>query len=155
VVGSNVTLGNGPPLDVLFIVLADRSGVCGILQGNTNPASTTALLAVVANYAGMAVGPGTYDMLPLNGGDGGQSLPLAAGLFSKSDAQCNSVVTDGGESPNATGGTVTVSSGTSSSVSGTFNMTFASGSLSGSFNVPVCSGVDPNALFRGNSNTCG
>ncbi len=126
------------------IDLFDIPNVCALVQtfpNNSDKASYTALeLRLSVSGSGSsssAIVAGTYTLGPITGGprDGGTSVHASANL-AKNDAQCNSVVPS--QDRSATGGTITITSISATSVEGSYAVTFADGTMSGSFNAAFC-----------------
>ena len=81
----------------------------------------------VGSGSGTPVGPGTYTLT------GSAQTGMAIGALFQSGSTCQSTTL--GE---ATGGTIVVSTVTSTTATGTFDLTFSGGSLTGSFSAPLC-----------------
>jgi hypothetical protein len=130
-VGSGGKLDGGVTDQVLVVEVmsVSASGLCAALMGNTGSAvaSSTVLGMMVGSGSGTPVGPGTYTLT------GSAETGMALAVLLQSDSTCKS--TEVGE---ATGGTIVVSSVTSTTATGTFNLTFSGGSLTGSFSAPLC-----------------
>jgi hypothetical protein len=119
----------------LVVTLANVSlgGYCAHLQsGITNLASSTTLtLSLISETS--VVGPGTYSV------PGGGTYLKAGATLQVLDANCKATMFPFGL--DATGGSVVVSSVTSTTATGTFDLTFGGGSMSGAFSAPICTGV--------------
>lgn len=139
------------------IVFSTVSNACQLLQQNAQPANTTAALVVLARIgtgASVPLATGTYTWFDVNSG-GIPPLDLTtqtASLVVAGTAAKNGAAATGGgctlvEGANVTGGTVTVSSSTSSAVVGTVDLQLSNGgAIKGSFNAPLCStGADINS----------
>ena len=119
----------------LLVTLANVSlgGYCAHLQsGITNLASSTTLtLSLISETS--VVGPGTYSV------PGGGTYLKAGATLQVLDAHCTATMFPFGL--DATGGSVVVTSVTSTTATGTFDLTFSGGSMSVSFSAPICTGV--------------
>jgi hypothetical protein len=111
------------------VIITDFSGSCTLLGGGMTAPPSTQLLAIelIANGIGMAPGPGTYTLNKT------QNVDIIASYLA-SDANCKETVNE-----QATAGSVTMDTVGSTTVSGTFDVTFANGDhLTGQFDAPVC-----------------
>jgi len=115
----------------LAILITDRSGItCDTASGSFLPKANSLVLAFTFKTSVQAAVPGTY---PLFTGDG------VTAFLSAIDAQCMQTV----DSPDfPTSGTITITTASAASVSGSVDLTFASGSLHGTFAAPVCVSLD-------------
>ncbi len=127
---------------ITLVGLSSATGLCSALSAdaNTNFASaTTFFIAVVGTSA---IGPGTYDIYPSTAAM--PTLPAAIGGYNVTTSSCASAATASG-----TSGTITIASVTSSTVAGTYDVTFPDGTMQGSFSAPICSGLNVDALIGG------
>ena len=124
--------GTNPPALLTEIGLSDQPTFC---RGDAPAGGSELKLVVASNSSQQATLPnGTYPVLPP------QSNPTctvcATAAFEKRDAACGHVVDDV-----ATGGTITISSNTSTAISGSFDLTFPDGGhLRGPFSSSLCDG---------------
>lgn len=119
---------NGVQVAFAGAFITNVSGSCAVIQRNGNPRNTTALSLVVATQ-GASVPAGSYTV-----GAQGQSSAAEAS-YEATDSNCNKTTNE-----KATGGTITLTTVSSTTVTGTFDVTFASGDhLTGNFTAPVCS----------------
>lgn len=143
---------------VLGLVLSDYVGVCTVVQqaqaGGEQKASSTQLQFSVLLNASTSIGPGVYPVTAASSVGStanlgpGQSLSFVS--LTQASASCGfqpSAVTGTTPDSEGTGGSITLTQVTSSSVSGSFNVAFNHGSLSGTFNAPVCNGLDLQKLL--------
>jgi hypothetical protein len=129
----------------LVIGVSSVTGTCSLASNAcTAKANAQGLVLAVANVSPFGpaspIGPGTYTISPLSSPS--NSLQQAFAFLGRTDASCSDVAS----TPDATGGTVTITSVSATSASGTVNVTFADGStLTGPFTTTSCSGlqVDP------------
>jgi hypothetical protein len=114
---------------VVGLSSADLSSFCAAAQmySNTDIASTTTLTVGALVLGSTPVGPGTYTI------DSDAGTSTGEGALSQTNATCQDTVHD-----QATSGTVTITSASSTNVTGTYDLTFAGGSMSGSFSAGVC-----------------
>lgn len=124
---------NGPVQPTAGARIADVGNVCTALQTNSVAASSKVLdVSVVANSG--AVMPGDYKLNGA-GGIGG------AVTFTVQDQNCNPTLQS-----SATVGSVTLTTVSTSTVAGSFDVTFPTGDhVTGTFSAPVCafsSGAD-------------
>jgi hypothetical protein len=116
----------------LSIILANVSldGVCTSAQAGTptQPASMTWLNLEAFDIGSKTVSTGTYSW---NNGPGTGD----ANLY-QSSSTCETTAGD-----SAYKGTIKVTAISSSTVSGTFELTFEDGTMSGSFSAPICAGI--------------
>ena len=111
------------------VFITDFSGSCTLLgSGMTVPPSTQLLaIELVANGIGMPPGPGTYTLGTT------QNVEILVS-YAASDANCNETVDE-----QATGASVTLDTVNTTTVTGTFDVTFPNGDhLTGQFDAPVC-----------------
>jgi hypothetical protein len=111
------------------VIITDFSGSCTLLASGMTAPPSTQLLAIelIANGIGMAPGPGTYTLGTT------QNVAIVV-AYAASDANCNETVTE-----QATGASVTLDTVNTTTVTGTFDVTFANGDhLTGQFDAPVC-----------------
>jgi hypothetical protein len=121
---------------VVFVELTNRSdATCGAVQSEESSgmsesfANLDGVLLGVASAMG-TVSTGTYDIVPQDGG----VTSGAQAIFATTNTSCQP-----GVSITATGGTITFSQITSSSVTGSYSVTFGSqGTFTGSFDVDIC-----------------
>jgi hypothetical protein len=128
------TRDNGTTQPMAGALLANVAGLCQALQDGDTPGSSQVLSIRVIGASG-AVGPGTY---PLNatGGVGG------AASFLVRDQNCTPTLQSA-----ATQGAVTLTTVTSDTVAGSFDVTFPTGDhVTGTFSGPVCSGGAAGAM---------
>ncbi|MGH7434952.1 MAG: LamG domain-containing protein [Polyangiaceae bacterium] len=152
---------------VLGIVISDTPGACSVqlnaLAGSDQKAATTQLALAMGVGGSTPIGPGTYGINSglTSGPDSlnpGQSWVFAS--LTQTTATCGfspSTVTGGQPDSQAASGTITISQVTSSSISGSFDLTFNSGTLTGSFDAPTClgAGTQLQKLFSSNFETLG
>jgi hypothetical protein len=125
-------------------VLTDLTGVCALLAAHRDPPNITALSVEVAD--GQPISAGTYAIQQPSG-----TPRFAASAFSRTDGACNSVI-----SANATGGSVTFSSLSSSQATGTFDLTYPdAGHLTGTFSTPECLPFDAELQAMDAGTRCG
>jgi hypothetical protein len=111
-------------------LITNVANACSVLQRQGNPPSATSL-EIVVTALGTSVATGTYTIVP-QGGYG------ATASYTTEDDDCNTTLSE-----TATGGTVTLTTASSSSVAGTFDLTFDTDHVTGSFSAPVCSYTEP------------
>jgi hypothetical protein len=124
-------------------IITNFPASCTLLQSGMTAPPLTQLLAIelIANGLGMAPGPGTYTL------GATQNVAIVVS-YAASDVNCNETINE-----QATGGSVTLDTVSATAVTGTFDMTFASGDhLAGQFDAPVCN-VDITNL-GGNGGGC-
>jgi hypothetical protein len=124
---------SGVNVQYAAIVLSDVGAMCTRLTNHQAAPNGTGLALVVGTSAAL-VQPGTYTI-------NAHGAETATAEFAKVDAKCQSTLMDA-----ATGGTVTITTFSTSEVSGAFQLTFPDGSLSGSFDAPACPGLSLEAL---------
>lgn len=100
------------------IAIVDFGGACSGMQANGN-----ALNLLVDPGDGNTLGPATFDLKSLH----------AAAAFTRLDDACVP-----SESGAATGGTITIDAVSSSSIRGSYDVTFRDGAIHGTFDVPFC-----------------
>lgn len=122
---SSVSTANGTSEAAVGAIITNVANACGVLQSHANPANATALVLAVS-ASGSSVGTGTYDIVSQGFG--------ATASYAKQDSTCNTSFSE-----NASGGSVTLTAVSGSSVSGTFDLTFGSDHVTGSFSAPICS----------------
>jgi hypothetical protein len=122
------------------VIVTNFANTCSILGHGGNPPNAQ-VLEFAASTAGSVVPPGQYSI-------GATATTTAAAAFTADDAQCKPTSTE-----QATMGTITLTQVTTSTVAGSFDLTFANGDhLVGTFAAPVCTGT----TLPGNTNpTCG
>jgi hypothetical protein len=132
-------VGGAPEVDSWDVTLAGEPLTCGPNGGMsmTGPIQFLSLRVINALWGGSAplVAPGTYVIPtgltgPTAGSDGVVRYAVA-GYVSGSSA-C------GSSTDQATGGTVTITTLSSTHVVGSYDLTFPDGSLKGSFDAPGC-----------------
>jgi len=107
------------------VVITNLAGSCAIAERNGNPPNAQSLL-LEAGVKGTSVPPGTYTI--------GDTTSVALAEFTAQDATCTQTTDDKG-----TAGTITLTSSSSTEVSGSFDVTFDSGDhVTGTFSAPVC-----------------
>jgi hypothetical protein len=122
---------------VVIVLLTNRAdATCALAQSeeatgaNVELASFDDLEIGVGTPTGTVV-TGTYSVPAPNAGASGS---VAVGQFGTTDASCHA-----GQQVQATSGTVTLTTLTATTVTGSYNLTFATqGTFSGSFDVDVC-----------------
>jgi hypothetical protein len=141
-----------PTGNLLVIDLSSTAGVCSAVNANKDtPNSTTLGILVTSVWVAPAGSTTTPDAspafelnkaYPINGNldtvprdSNGFGVAVTAG-FNSTDATCTSKLANNTRS--ATGGSVTLTGVSSSGVSGTFSLTFATGTLTGSFSTGSC-----------------
>ena len=128
---SGTTTDNGPLQPVAGAQLANVGNLCTILQHDGDPASSERLYVRVVGASG-AIAAGTY-MLNGPGGVGGAVSLLVQ------DQNCTPTVQQ-----TATTGSVTLTTVSSSTVAGSFDVTFPTGDhVTGTFSGPVCTFSTP------------
>jgi hypothetical protein len=128
VVGSLVDTFGPFTSNGVTVVVSNVAGFCSIAQHNATPASADVLTLIVASPDPVA--PGVYPIISAPSA----SQSFGAVTYETSDASCD---TSGTHS--ATSGSITVSSVSSTSVHGTFEVTMDTGDdVSGSFAASVC-----------------
>jgi hypothetical protein len=133
-------IGNSGPVDggagyeaIVGLLNLDIPNACAAAQTSEQFANTQAVLLVVVETTPIVAGQ-VYAVV--NETDGGVGTGAEA-LYSASNATCQNVTTE-----EATGGTVTFTTLSSTTMAGTFTVTFSGGdSASGSFDIPVCAGL--------------
>jgi hypothetical protein len=144
--------GSSPTSNFVAVELASTAGICSGVSANRSTPNATTLALLVTTFwvapAGTTTPPANAPALQLNTAypinnnlntapkDSNGFGVAATATFQSTDAACNSKLSSGGE--NATGGSVTLTSISSSGVSGTFSLTFATGTLTGSFSSGNC-----------------
>lgn len=124
VVGSETTNGTTVQLD--SIVLTSVSGACAFLQNPTHRIPSSSTLILAAGAIGPSVPTGTFNI----------------GMYGYAQYDADSATCVLTTSETATSGSVVLSSVSSDSIQGTFDVTMPNGDhLSGSFDGPVCTGV--------------
>jgi hypothetical protein len=120
--------------EVLTITLSDRASyTCGDIVGASFASFGSIIIGITQ---ASAIGPGTF---PIATSDNG-----AQARFTTTTATC-----DAATSSVASGGTITLTGVTSTTVSGTYSLTFGTGTLSGSFEVAACPSGDGGASIDG------
>lgn len=172
VVVTNGSCDNSHPTgNLLIVVLSSTAGVCADVTAAKSPPNTTSLQLLVSTFwvnpsTTGAAPPANSPALelnkayPINGNintatkDANGFGVVATAGFDSTDATCNSKLASGGQ--NATSGSVTLTSLSSSGVSGTFSLTFSSGTLTGSFSSGNCGlGTAQICALLGTQSTCG
>jgi hypothetical protein len=106
-------------------IITNVASACTVLQDHGNPPGATALIVAVSAMGG-SVATGTYAVVTQGFG--------ATASYATQDATCNTSFSE-----NASGGSVTLTTVSGSTVAGTFDLTFGSDHLTGSFSAPICS----------------
>jgi hypothetical protein len=135
------TTGLAVTVQELLVLVSNAPNLCALAVGKHNPPNVTSLGISVGSLNPIVAG--TFPV-------GSATADPAAGVaFTTVDATCNATTNQQG-----TGGTVTISAITSTTVTGTFDALLMSGDhLRGSFVAPVCS-ADLNALMN-STTACG
>jgi len=143
-------LGTQSPYYAAAVTLTSWPNACTRLVADPSTiAASASVLGLIIENTGPLVGlssPTTFNIVT------NMNPPGAAAVFDVTTSSCGSVL-PGGNSLQATSGTVTLTSVSSTNVTGTFSVDFGStvGTLTGSFSAPVCAGlsfgefVDPDA----------
>jgi hypothetical protein len=121
---SSVSTQNGVSEAAVGAIITNIANACGVLQDHGNPPGATALVVAVSASGG-SVATGTYGIVSQGFG--------ATASYATQDMNCNPSLNE-----TATGGSVTLTSVSGSSVSGTFDLTFSGDHLTGSFSAPIC-----------------
>jgi hypothetical protein len=136
---SVVTCPDAGSVAFAFSGIADFVASCASLQ--SDKANSTTLGMVVLRFGlqpQQPIAPGNY---PITVGfptpDDAGAVNLVTATFEKLGATCQRTL-----STDAIGGNITISSVSSTSVAGTFDLTFGGGRLTGTFNSPLCSVSD-------------
>ncbi len=95
-----------------------------MLQDHGNPPGATSLVVAVSAMGG-SVATGTYGVVSQGFG--------ATASYATQDATCNTSFSE-----TASGGSVTLTTVSGSSVAGTFDLTFGTDHVTGSFSAPIC-----------------
>jgi hypothetical protein len=137
--------GTGSRATYAGVIVVNKAGVCGLLQGNANPPNATSLTLVVATGSVNTpppVGVGTYTISATPPPpDANGNVTQASASFSAQDQSCNKTT-----SLTAQSGSISIKSVSGSDISGSFDVMFPSGDhLTGSFSAPVCN-VDISTL---------
>ena len=121
---------NGPDVAYALVVMTDAPNICASTQHqHTPPGSTSFSLGLVEGLGITTLSPGMFQV-SASAGEGNEAVVG----YEVQDSSC-SMITGG----DATSGTVTLTSISSTSLSGTFDVTFPSGDeVTGSFDAPVC-----------------
>jgi hypothetical protein len=143
---------------MLGIIINDTAGVCGVQQqatgGGAQKASTTQVVLALATVSNVPIGPGTYSI-----NSAGNFGPLtvtpgqtwAFGSITRTTPACvfqPNTVSSGFPDSQAIAGSINIAQVSSTSVSGSFSLTFPSGNLNGSFQgVPICNGINVQSSF--------
>jgi hypothetical protein len=142
--GLNLTASAG------FLAFSTLSNSCQLIQQRQDPANTTiagVALARIGTGASVPISTGTYTFFDVSSGG---IPPFDVVSQSATLVVAGTAVKNGGpggagngctavEEAQVTGGTVTVTSVTSSAVVGTANLTLSNGGkISGNFNAPIC-----------------
>jgi hypothetical protein len=106
------------------VIVTNVANACGVLQAHGNPPNATSLELVVSAL-GSSVATGNYAIVPQGYG--------ASASYATVDGNCNPSFVDG-----ATGGSITLTTVSGSTIAGTFDLTFGSDHLTGSFSAPIC-----------------
>lgn len=124
VVGSETTNGTTVQLD--SVVLTSVSDACSFLQNPTHRLPSTSTLVLAAGAIGPSVPTGTFNI----------------GMYGYAQYDADSATCVLTTSETATSGSVVLTSVSSNTIDGTFDVTMPNGDhLSGTFTAPVCSGV--------------
>ncbi len=124
IVGSSTTNGTTVQLD--SIVLTSVSGACSFLQNPTHRIPSSSTLVLAAGAIGPSVPTGTFNI----------------GMYGYAQYDADSATCVLTTTETATSGSVVLTSVSSDSIQGTFDVTMPNGDhLSGSFDAPVCTGV--------------
>jgi hypothetical protein len=106
------------------VIITDTVVSCAFVEQNAGPGNTNGLLLLVNSTS--APSPGTYKI----------TYPLRDDVWADYVGSCISTLED------ATGGTITLTTVDSNTVSGTFDVSFPKGDhLTGAFSAPVCAGA--------------
>ncbi len=129
------TFGTGPGQETsLAVSITSAGGVCAAFQSGVRPGNLS-VLGISVVQLGPSVPAASYVI----GQDGG----TAAATYDVTDASCVAVSVD-----SANTGSITLTSVSSSSVAGSFDLSFGADHVTGTFFAPVCAGSNP-------SPTCG
>jgi hypothetical protein len=127
--------GGSTTLQAVQIWITNQSSLCSILLRAGNPPNATVLLIEIGSVS--AVVAGTYAVNTT----GSTVSSVAVSAYSAVNGSCAAT-----SKATSVGGTVTLSSVTSSTIAGTFSFDYDTGdTLTGAFNVPIC-GADMNTL---------
>jgi hypothetical protein len=133
--GPIVPTGATATYQAVQIWITNQSSLCSILLRAGNPPNATVLLIAIESVSDVV--PGTYVMNTT----GSTVSSASVSAYSAVDGSC--AVTSSAKS---VGGTVTLNSITSTTITGTFTFDYDTGdTLTGAFSVPVCA-ADMNTL---------
>jgi hypothetical protein len=134
-----------PPIGTVSVAtlalgFGDHAGVCALVQQPCVQAANVRTVSVIIAHAGSGtqqpIGIGTYPITSAAGSvatDG--TITLVTAVADRRDASCALTANP----PQATGGTVNLTSVTTASVKGTVDITFSDGGrLTGAFSAPLC-----------------
>lgn len=137
IMAQETTTSNGITAYGTSIVLVSIANACSTLQTDlmtgVEPANLDEVVLVLGNTSPVA--SGTFDVTTTP-----TSVPIAEAFAFVSGSTCASEL-DGGFDQ-ATGGTITLSSISSSSASGSFTLTFGTDQVTGSFSASTCTVPD-------------
>lgn len=124
------------------LAITSFGGACSKVTTSTNfKGPATALAIELIQNGGPVTSPGTFP--ELSSAPQG-STSVFAGSFDSWDATCMNTNTQ------ITGGTVTISAVSASSLAGSFDLTFGNDHVTGSFSAPNCAGL----ATSGTGSTC-
>jgi hypothetical protein len=109
------------------VSITNVANTCSAIEGHHNPANTSSLSFVVASSAGTSIAAGTYAI-------GATTTTQVSANYGTTNAACAANIAE-----RATSGTIKLTTVSSTTVQGTFDVTMDNGDhLSGSFTGPVC-----------------
>lgn len=132
-----------PPSEPVIVKMRSYVDACAEAQANHGKAGSTEVKLEIdaAGSAAAFPGSGTYPVLA-DKPDGGSPAFYAKAKAEAFDAACSATTVARG-----TGGTVTLTSVTSTDVKGTFDVTFPSGRVTGTFAASVCTSPSSTGTF--------
>jgi hypothetical protein len=130
IVGPLVDTFGGFTQPGVAVVISNKSDLCSVVESNANPPNSAELILIVGTPG--AVAPGTYPTLTT--APPSETTNNALVTYEVADAACHVKMPHGSRS-----GTVVLSTVSSTTVAGSFDVTLDSGDkLSGTFRAPVC-----------------
>jgi hypothetical protein len=131
-----VTCPDAGSVAFAFSGIADFVASCTSLQSDKANSTTLGMFVLrFGQQTQQPIAPGTYSVsVGFPTPDDAGVISFVSATFEKLGAACQRTV-----SSDATSGTIVISSVSSTSIAGTFDLTFGGGRLTGTFNSPICS----------------